>query len=524
MVEALVERARTPLDSGQVNLEVVRVLAGDDLSRRDRGQLLIAQLVLLQGSLSATEAAAQAAVAVETLRQSADVDALLSALAIGAMISAAAGDRAACLDMCLDMSGIMRSNPGAAMSYRSAGNFGAALNVLGAYELAAPLFVNAIEHSRGDKNMMGLVASCVNLAITVSRQALVAGHTIVTNPVSVAQLQVIDTALRRIQSSDLGQEMRAFVTAVLTNCAQLRGDMAGADALWADLDALTAHPSPSFTQYLCLIEAPLAVHRGDVARAHTLIEATLEYLPTPHIVPLGRVDALKLRSRLHEQTGDVAAALEDARDAADIALQGTSGFADLLIAQIDKRAALEHSQRALLDQADHLTEQALIDELAQIGNRRAYESRIEELQMAPASTVAVLWCDIDGFKRINDQFGHAVGDDVLVRAAEILSERCPRTDDAFRYGGDEFVLLLDKTSRQVASLLAKDVRRAFGVEPWLINGNPVEISCSIGVWTGPSSNLQYGLAEADRQLYEAKKAGRNTVRVTSDAETQHPQP
>ena len=166
----------------------------------------------------------------------------------------------------------------------------------------------------------------------------------------------------------------------------------------------------------------------------------------------------------------------------------------------------------------------MIDELAQIGNRRAYESRIEELQMAPASTVAVLWCDIDGFKRINDQFGHAVGDDVLVRAAEILSEKCPRTDDAFRYGGDEFVLLLDKTSRQVASLLAKDVRRAFGVEPWLINGNPVEISCSIGVWTGPSSNLQYGLAEADRQLYEAKKAGRNTVRVTSDAETQHPQP
>lgn len=519
-IATLVERARSPLDTGVVNAEVIAALTQEDLSPRDRGQLLLAQLVLLQGSLSATEAAAQVAEAIELLRHNdADVQSLLSAVAISATLAAAAGDHATCLENCLTLSGIVRANPADGMSFRAAANFGAALMVLGAYDLAAPLFMSAIQGSLDRDDMIGVVVSCANLVMAVSRQSLVNGHARINEPIYRMHLELIEGALHEVSAKDPAQEMRAFVQAVLANCAQLRGDTAVARAHWGDLDALTAHPSESFTQYLCLVEAPLAIEAGDIERAHVLIAEALDHKSTPHIVPLGRVDALKLRSKLHETTGDLAAALKDARDAVDLALHETSGFADLLISQIDKRAALEHNQQALLDQATHLSEQALVDELTQIGNRRAYELRLDSLRGSSHGAIAVLLCDIDGFKEVNDQYGHTFGDQVIARAGSLLSNAYGAPDGVFRYGGDEFVVLARYLSQHDATELAEHVRASFENELWAVDGKIINgITCSIGLWVGEAQDIMLGLAQADACLYDAKRAGRNKIAISGAAE------
>lgn len=512
-VEDLVERARTPLDAGALNDEVISALAEMELTGRDRGHLLLAQLVMLQGTMSAEEAAAQAGQVVDLLRQHADVDALVSALAVAAAIFAATGDQAACLDQCLDMAGIIRANPDSELTYRAAANFGAALIVLGAYNLSAPLFVSGIQASLQDNEPIGVVICCTNLAIALSRRALVTGTPILSDAESLEQLDTLDRALQIIRASGPAEEMSYFVSAVLAHSSQLRGDFVAAAEHWGDLDALTAHSSPSFVQYLCLVEAPLALRQGDIERAHLLVERASEHLATPHIVPLGRVDALNIRSLIHEHAGDMAAALQDARSAADLALQETNGLADLLIAQVDKRAALEEGQRALLDQASYLSEQALVDELSQVGNRRAYEAMITSLGQAPEHELAVLLCDIDHFKQVNDQFGHTFGDAVIERVAAIATQAAGGSDRVFRYGGDEFVLLPEAGSTERAAAVADDILQAVTAEKWQVNGRQVDITCSIGVWVGLNTDIEQGIAEADRQMYEAKLAGRNTVRV-----------
>lgn len=516
-IEALVERARTPLDAGSIDEEVTRVLARNDLSRRDRGNLLLARLVLLQGSLSSAEAMAHVDEAVQLLSQHADTDALVSALAIASAISAASGDRAACLKYSLEMSSVLRSNPGTEMSSRAGMNFGAALIVLGAHDLAIPLFVNSIETATDHHTGTGVVVSCTNLALAISLKLMVSGQSVATDQASLELLDRIDRAVAETKSVTSGEELDVFLAAVSAHSAQLRGDIETSAERWGHVDSLTAHTSKSFAQYLCLVEAPIAIHRGDFDRAHVLIERALEHLDVPHIVPLGRVHALKIRAALHEQTGDLAAALADSRNATSLALTETSGLADLLIGQVDTRAALEQSQRALLARADDLTEQALVDELSQVGNRRAYEVRVETLTAGPDRPIAAVLLDIDCFKAINDQHGHQVGDDVISRVGPLIAQHVGDLNRVFRYGGDEFIALPPSATVEQANEVAERIRTAFMAECWAVDGQPISITCSIGVWGGTTKDLVDGIAEADELLYQAKRAGRNQVRAFTPA-------
>ncbi|MBA2639556.1 MAG: bifunctional diguanylate cyclase/phosphodiesterase [Nocardioidaceae bacterium] len=155
------------------------------------------------------------------------------------------------------------------------------------------------------------------------------------------------------------------------------------------------------------------------------------------------------------------------------------------------------------------------DTLTQLANRDVFLDRVEHaLQLARRrhSRVAVLFCDLDGFKQVNDRFGHGAGDAVLVTVAARI-RRCVRASDTVaRLGGDEFAILLedvqdpDDIDRVSSSVLAAVVERAE------LNGHFVTVSTSIGVATSDGDDTgDTVLRSADMAMYEAKALGKNCV-------------
>jgi diguanylate cyclase (GGDEF)-like protein len=125
----------------------------------------------------------------------------------------------------------------------------------------------------------------------------------------------------------------------------------------------------------------------------------------------------------------------------------------------------------------------------------------------------VLFCDLDHFKRINDSFGHAVGDVVLAEVAARLEQACRAEDTVARIGGDEFVILVEgiDTDEALPSLVGR-VRAAFG-EPILAGGVRVNLSVSVGVasTTADDHDGETLLGRADRAMYADKRSRRRQI-------------
>ena len=131
--------------------------------------------------------------------------------------------------------------------------------------------------------------------------------------------------------------------------------------------------------------------------------------------------------------------------------------------------------------------------------------------------------DIDHFKKINDTYGHLVGDGVLHHVASLLKRYAG--DDAIvaRYGGEEFILLLLWKDAQESAILAEELRALLMAEPYIKDELTVKITASIGV-AEYSPTLEYGtmvledmVSRADHALYRAKSGGRNRVEVDAKA-------
>ncbi|MGH9501532.1 MAG: diguanylate cyclase [Terriglobales bacterium] len=158
---------------------------------------------------------------------------------------------------------------------------------------------------------------------------------------------------------------------------------------------------------------------------------------------------------------------------------------------------------------------AYLDGLTGIFNRRYFELRIrEELERARRfnSEMAVIIVDIDQFKRLNDEFGHLLGDEVLRQVSSIFSQQLRKIDVVCRYGGEEFAVLLPQTSQQHALGIAEKLRRL--VDSWQFPGVPRSVTISAGVATCPDhgSTPEELVMAADAGLYAAKQGGRNCVR------------
>lgn len=173
------------------------------------------------------------------------------------------------------------------------------------------------------------------------------------------------------------------------------------------------------------------------------------------------------------------------------------------------------ARRDLLSARDELSYQALHDGLTGLPNRALVIDRAERMlararrQQTP---MAALFVDIDGFKHVNDTFGHAVGDAVLeVTAARLLSV-VRESDTVGRLGGDEFVVLLDSLTFDVSpELVAERVLAVLSqpIELELHSSRPLSISASIGISLGDDETADQLLQAADLALYEAKNRGKN---------------
>lgn len=152
------------------------------------------------------------------------------------------------------------------------------------------------------------------------------------------------------------------------------------------------------------------------------------------------------------------------------------------------------------------------DALTGLGNRQAMHKSLGKLVAAARRyqrPLSLLMLDIDHFKNVNDTFGHSAGDTVIVAVAQAIREVCRDTDSAFRFGGEEFLVLLDNTDGMGAAVAAERLRKRIAA----LNagdGAPTNITASIGsaAWQEDESPSAL-IVRADAALYRAKSAGRN---------------
>ena len=161
---------------------------------------------------------------------------------------------------------------------------------------------------------------------------------------------------------------------------------------------------------------------------------------------------------------------------------------------------------------------AMRDGLTALYNRRAFEKHLEEAisrENRSSGRFALVLLDIDHFKKLNDTFGHPAGDATLRHAGKVMSAHLRTSDQAARFGGEEFALILPATDEAGAVLLAERVRGAIEKTPLVFEGAKLQVTISLGVAVWPRDGEGKGeiVAAADRALYAAKQGGRNRVEV-----------
>lgn len=181
-----------------------------------------------------------------------------------------------------------------------------------------------------------------------------------------------------------------------------------------------------------------------------------------------------------------------------------------LQAEQAQQEARDERERAARSAAD-----AERDPLTGLGNRRLLERRIHELmplQTRDCRPLVLAQIDVDHFKRVNDQHGHAVGDAVLVALAQLLRGNSRAADVLVRLGGEEFLLVFPDTSPELAVEVCERLRqRVEDHRIALADGSELGITISIGVACAPPYDLDVLMNQADAALYAAKHAGRNRL-------------
>lgn len=176
---------------------------------------------------------------------------------------------------------------------------------------------------------------------------------------------------------------------------------------------------------------------------------------------------------------------------------------------------VEERTEELREKTLELERQATHDKLTGLFNRRYaddYLQRQIESAKRHDRPFTVALADIDHFKRVNDRHSHAVGDSVLKRVAEILVDRCRKTDVVARYGGEEFLLCFPDTDAEFAEQICSQIRSTVASTDWSAIAENVRITVSFGIAeVGSDSRRTSILSDADLRLYQAKNKGRNRV-------------
>ncbi len=181
---------------------------------------------------------------------------------------------------------------------------------------------------------------------------------------------------------------------------------------------------------------------------------------------------------------------------------------------------LRNETETLTERTRELEEESRRDALTGVYNRAYLEQYLrQEFEQATRNDwpLSIAFCDLDGFKKVNDNFGHQAGDKVLKATATILRSNVRRVDVVARYGGEEFVLVFPATDRDIARSVCERIVTAFQTTRHEIGPQPVSVTVSIGYATHGGGqrfpNVEALIKAADQALYTAKLQGRNrTVR------------
>lgn len=183
-------------------------------------------------------------------------------------------------------------------------------------------------------------------------------------------------------------------------------------------------------------------------------------------------------------------------------------------------AAIQKAKSELLQAQESLRFHAEHDALTGVLNRRAIRDVLrKELARCrrEKNTLGVILADVDHFKRINDHYGHAAGDAVLVTAVQRISASLRSYDVVGRYGGEEFLIIAPGCDLEFAKKLAERIRAAIGDEPIDLGNEMTKISMSLGVTLGTAdSDPEFLVAQADTAMYLAKRRGRDRVEIGLD--------
>lgn len=257
-----------------------------------------------------------------------------------------------------------------------------------------------------------------------------------------------------------------------------------------------------------------------------------EWLAAIRRVPLGHGAsgraALEQRLVVFEHYRHAAERLDGAVDtgvaavmAAPVHTDGrTMGSIVVATRDVERRYSAE-DRRVLLAFADNVSlaltdahnlrrvDEALHDAVTGLPTRALFLDRLNERLRNPTADLAILFCDLDRFKRVNDSLGHAAGDELLLAVAERLSSLLRPHDTASRLGGDEFAVLLDDVDEIGAEAITARIVDAFAA-PFRVRSHDVRIGISVGLATavaGEHADGEQLLSAADIAMYRAKRAG-----------------
>ena len=176
----------------------------------------------------------------------------------------------------------------------------------------------------------------------------------------------------------------------------------------------------------------------------------------------------------------------------------------------------ERSFSALVMFADKVSTNAHIDPLTRMLTRRAFGERFAqqlEEQALMGKPLFIIMCDIDHFKKVNDTYGHQMGDDVLKHVSGILSKYAVGRDVCFRWGGEEFLMFLHERSMQKAIDATQRIRVVLEHTPFLsVTAGVIRVTMSFGLHQyDPCLSMEKNISVADGYMYAAKHNGRNMV-------------
>jgi diguanylate cyclase (GGDEF)-like protein len=511
-------RAARAYDSGKVDEALAFVDAGlqEATDERERYFLQRAQMLALHRLGKTREAFDLAA---ELLPRSpaagasaavADIAGVMAGLADQLGESALAIERAA---LALDrLAEVSSDDPGFA---RASNNLANALLRFGAYHVAAELLSLAAASCAPDHQAFAAIQ--LNLA--------------------VAELGVAEARANGIEPAERSQRLERVVQLSTPFLADLRPRRAveAATLVAAALLGLDRAEEAEATinaagSAVARIHDPRAITDLQLVHARTL--RTLDRLDEAAAQaqravagaeaaddPVLSAAALRERSHVNEARGDASSALADLHASDALSLHRHSGRYDSLLRQVQHRAALRAARRDAEARASTLEESVASlrelvnhDHLTGLPNRRAFDGDAQRR----VRRAGVIMADIDHFKSINDERGHLIGDTVLQVVARTIAGKLRDRGVAYRWGGEEFLIVVDDERAASTPDLAGELRQAVAAAPWFAVAPGLAVTMSVGVAIGSADQLHALVGVADDALYRAKAGGRDQVVVADE--------